>query len=200
MVFRKISAYMKERALHLLTEGWELPEIADVLGVSLKSIDRWADNYDQNGMVICPSYHQGQHCLLNAEAISDLKELIDKSPELYPDEIGEWLALYHDIPMSTTALHNNLRDLGLTQKSMCWRATECDHALHTAWLHDILSTYTAEQMVVVNETSKDGKTLIRKYGHAMRGHDPVYNVSLNRGTIIAPYQHLPWKATLQHGL
>ena len=38
MVFRKISADMKERALHLLTEGWELPEVADVLGVSLKSI------------------------------------------------------------------------------------------------------------------------------------------------------------------
>ena len=58
MAFRKISADMKERALHLLTEGWELPEIADVLGVSLKSIDRWADNYDRNGTVIHPSYHQ----------------------------------------------------------------------------------------------------------------------------------------------
>ena len=61
------------------------------------------------------------------------------------------------------------------------RAAECDHALRTAWLHDVLSTYTAEQMVVVDETSKDGKTLIRKYGRATRGHDPVYNVSLNRG-------------------
>ena len=114
MVFWKISADMKERTLHLLTEGWELPEIAAVLGVSLKSIDRWADNYDRNGTVIRPSYHQGRRHLLNAEAISDLKELIDESPELYLDEIGEWLALYHDIPMSTMALHDNLHDLGLT--------------------------------------------------------------------------------------
>lgn len=181
MVFRKISADMKERALHLLTEGWELPEIADVLGVSLKSIDRWADNYDRHGTVIPPSYHQGRRRLLDAEAARGLKELIDESPELYLDEIGEWLALYHDIPMSTTALHDNLRDLGLTRKIMRRQAAECDHALRTAWLHDVLSTYTAEQMVVVDETSKDGKTLIRKYGRAASGHEPIYSVSLNRG-------------------
>lgn len=181
MVFRKISADMKERALHLLTEGWELPEIADVLGVSFKSINRWADNYDRHGMVAPPSYNTGRRRLLTAEAIDDLKELIDESPELYLDEIGEWLALYHDIPMSTTALHDNLRDLGLTRKIMRRQAAERDHALRTAWLHNVLNTYTAEQMVVVDETSKDGKTLIRKYGRATRGHDPVYTVSLNRG-------------------
>jgi len=39
MVYWKISDDMKEHALHLLTEGWELPEITDVLGVSLKSIN-----------------------------------------------------------------------------------------------------------------------------------------------------------------
>ena len=124
MVFRKISADMKERALHLLTEGWELPEVADVLGVSLKSIGRWADNYDRHGTVIPPSYHQGRRRLLNAEAISGLKEPIDESPELYLDEIGEWLALYHDIPMSRTALHDNLRDLGITRKIMHRQAAE----------------------------------------------------------------------------
>jgi len=98
MVYRKISDDMKEHALHLLTEGWELPEITDVLGVSLKSINWWTDNHDQHGMVIPPSYHQGWCRLLSAEAISDLKELIDKSLELYLNEIGEWLALYHDSP------------------------------------------------------------------------------------------------------
>ncbi|KIK01385.1 hypothetical protein K443DRAFT_678383 [Laccaria amethystina LaAM-08-1] len=124
MDFRKISADMKEHALHLLTEGWELPEIADVLGVSLISINRWVDNDDRHGTVIPPSYHQGRHRLLNTEAISDLKELIDESPEFYLDEIGEWLALYHDIPMSTTALHDNLRGLGLTRKIMHRQAAD----------------------------------------------------------------------------
>ena len=36
MVYQKISDDMKECTLHLLTESWELPEIADVLGASLQ--------------------------------------------------------------------------------------------------------------------------------------------------------------------
>jgi hypothetical protein len=34
-----------------------------------------------------------------------------ETPSLFLDEIGEWLAIYHDQPISTTALHMNLYDL-----------------------------------------------------------------------------------------
>lgn len=97
-------------------------------------------------MPIMPSMSSGRCTPRSSGTISDLKELIDESPELYIDEIGEWLALYHDTPMSTTAIHDNLRDLGLTRKIMRRQAAERDHALRTAWLHDVLSTYTAEQL------------------------------------------------------
>jgi hypothetical protein len=49
-------------------------------------------------------------------------------------------------------------------------------------MYDILSTYSAEQMVIIDESSKDGRTLIRKYGRAASGDDPVLTVSLDRGT------------------
>jgi len=45
----------------------------------------------------------------------------------------------------------------------------------------VLSTYSAEQLVVLDESSKDGRTLIRKYGRALSGDDAVLNVSLDRG-------------------
>lgn len=50
--------------------------------------------------------------------VEELHELMLESPELYLDEIGIWLAIYHDVQISTTALHNNLRELGLTHKLM----------------------------------------------------------------------------------
>jgi len=40
MVNRNISPDMKQRALQLIDEGWELAEV-DALGVSAKSIERW---------------------------------------------------------------------------------------------------------------------------------------------------------------
>jgi hypothetical protein len=58
-------------------------------------------------------------------------------------------------------------------------AAERDHELRANW---ILNTYTAEQMVILNESSKDNRTLIRKYGRASSGDDPVLTVSLDRGT------------------
>ena len=70
MVYRKISDDMKERALHLLTESWELPEIAKCPRCVIK---KWADNY-RHGIVVPPSYHQGRRRLLNVSNL--LREFV----------------------------------------------------------------------------------------------------------------------------
>ena len=90
---------MKQRSLQLIDEGWEMEDVAIVLGVASKSIKRWTDNYDTHGRVDPPSVLRGRPCILNSEAISDLHELIRGTPTLFLDEIGEWLALYHDQPI-----------------------------------------------------------------------------------------------------
>jgi hypothetical protein len=46
---------MKQRSLQLIDEGWEMEDIANVLGVASKSIKRWTDNYDMHGRVDPPS-------------------------------------------------------------------------------------------------------------------------------------------------
>ena len=63
-----------------------------------------------------------------------------------------------------------------------------DHELRANWMYDILSTYSAEQMVIIDESSKDGRTLIRKHGRTASGDDPILTVSLDKGT---PYSILP---------
>ena len=119
--------------------------------------------------------------ILNAQAIDDLHELIQGTPSLFLDEIGEWLALYHDQPISTTALHYNLRELGLTCKVMRRAAVERDPVAHAEWLAYVMATYTADQMVILNESSKDGRSLMRRYGHALSGEDPVVSESIDCG-------------------
>ncbi|PPQ96959.1 hypothetical protein CVT26_005981 [Gymnopilus dilepis] len=181
MVYRQISPDMKRRALQLLEQGWEMQEIAEVLGVSTKSIPRWQANYNDHGCVNPTSVTRGRRRILKSNVISELRELMQETPELYLDEIGEWLALYHEVQISTTALHDNLRDLGITRKIMKRAAAERDNELRAAWMYDFLTTYTAEQMVVLDESSKDGKTLVRRYGRALSGEDAVTHVSLDRG-------------------
>ena len=181
MVYHHISADMKCRALQLLAEGWELEEITESLGVSNKSVDRWFDNYEVHGQADPPSINRGRQRLLTQDVIEDIQELLLETPDLYLDEIAEWLLLYHALPISTATLHNNLRDLGLSRKLMQRTAAERDHELRAAWMMDVLATYTAEQFVVLDESSKDGRTLFRRYGRALAGSRASAMAPLERG-------------------
>jgi transposase len=182
MPFRKINNGVKERALQLIAEGWPLEQVIEAMGVSRRSINRWADNYEDFGSVKPPAVITGRPRVLNPTAVEGLYDLLVESPELYLDEIAEYLALYHDLPISTTALHDNLTELGLTWKIMRRAALERDDALRAAWLEDTLLRYTADEMVFLDESSKDGHTIFRKYGRSPRGERPVIQGLQDRGT------------------
>ena len=181
MVYCRISPDMKQRSLQLIDEGWEMENVANVLGVAFKSIGWWTDNHNTHGCIDPPSVLRGCPCILNSEAISDLHELICGTPTLFLDDIGEWLALYHDQPISTTTLHDNLRKLGLTYKILQKATAEHDDQTQAEWLIYITSNYTAGQMVVLDEFSKDGWTILWKYGWALSGQDPFLELSFDQG-------------------
>jgi transposase len=164
MVYRHISADPKCRALQLFAEG-------EVLGISKRSFDRWYDNYEVHGnaSVDPRSVNRGRRRLLTQDVTEDMQELLLETPDLYLDEVAEWLLLYHNLPISTTALHDNLRGLGLSRKFMQRTASERDHELRATWMQDVLATYTAQQLVVLDESSKDGRTLYRRYRRSVAG-------------------------------
>ena len=147
MVYRYISPDMKRRALFLIQNGRSMEDIVEALGVSSRSVTRWEDNYEDYGCVNRPSAIRGRPRTLDTFMTEDLRQLIDETPSLFLDEIGEWLAIYHDQPISTTALHMNLQDLGLTRKRLRRIAAERDEIARAEWRHEIAVNYTADQMV-----------------------------------------------------
>ncbi|KIK91910.1 hypothetical protein PAXRUDRAFT_606692 [Paxillus rubicundulus Ve08.2h10] len=147
MVYHKISTDMKQRALELLEMGWEMDEVTEAL-------------------VDPPSVLRGRPRILNAAVLTDLRDLIHETPSLFLDEIGDWLAIYHDQPISTTALHDNLRDIGLRLKVLKRTAAQRDEVARTQWRIKMLSTYASHQLVFVDESNQDGRTLVRLYGRA----------------------------------
>ena len=113
--------------------------------------------------------------------IDDIQQLLQEDPSLLLDEIVEWLALYHDQPISTTTLHNNPRDLSLTRKHLKRAATERNDAYRTEWIINMTMNYMADQLVFLDKSSKDDHVVLQQYGHALSGQDTVQHVSLNRG-------------------
>ncbi|KAG1901264.1 uncharacterized protein F5891DRAFT_950847 [Suillus fuscotomentosus] len=164
MVYQRISPDRKERALYLLLEeGWEIECIADVLGVSSRSIEQWEANYNENGCVNPHSPIMGRPCLLDQIMKDEICELRAENPSLPLDEISEWLAIYHDQPISIPALYHNLRDLGLAYKCLSRIVAECDDGFRADWLHNMTVNYTAEQLVFLDESSKDDRTVLPRY-------------------------------------
>ncbi len=181
MVYRTISRDMKERALELLRDGWDLDDVVEALGVHPRSIGRWLDNHEQYGSVIPTKYPQGRPRRLSTLISQELSLLIQQSPSLFLDEIVEWLALMHDQPMPLSTLCDTLEDLGLQRKVLRRIALQRDEGLRTAWMDRILRTFTALQMVFIDESSKDGRTIARRYGRAPSGMTPEEQINHDRG-------------------
>jgi transposase len=182
MVYQRISHDWKERALYLLLEeGWDIERIAVALRVSSRSIERWEANYDEHGHINPPMPIMGHPRLLDQVMTYKIHELLAETPSLLLDEIGEWLTIYHDQPISMTALHENLKDLGLTYKRLKRVAAKCDDGFRADWLHNMTTNYTAEQLVFLDESSKDDHTTLPRYGQSLSGQSPFDSVRLNRG-------------------
>jgi hypothetical protein len=82
-------------------------------------------------------------------------DLVSKSPELFLDEIQEWIAIVHDIGISISSLHTILTDCALTYKLLRKAAAERDELAHRLYLEHALEHWVAAQMVFVDESSKD---------------------------------------------
>ncbi|KAG7096475.1 hypothetical protein E1B28_003906 [Marasmius oreades] len=181
MVYRHVSTDMKKRALYLLEEGWGLDAVLDALGVSDDSVRRWRRNEEEYGSVRSPVLPQGRPRILGTAVSIELDQLVRETPSIFLDEIMGYLAIMHGQSISIPTIQRNLVELGLHRKLIRKIASQRDEALRTSWLDHIIQNYTAEQMVFVDESSKDGRTIARRYGRAQRGETPEEIMSFKRG-------------------
>ena len=168
MVFRHISPAI---ALWLLKKDYIPADVCDIFGFSERSLQRWINNNELYDSPIPPPSHlQGRPRLLDATMTEDLFALLDEAPALFLDEIQEWLGIVHDIAISRTALHQNIRDCALTYKLLRKAASERDEAFHQVWMGHASQHWVGQQLVFVDESSKDDRTIYRHYGRATAGH------------------------------
>ena len=105
MVFRHISKDIKEGALWLLDHDYIPKDVCDILGISGRDIQRWTNNQAQFGSVIPPPPpFCGHPHILNPDATHDLVTLVDEAPEMFLDEIQDWLAIVHEVDISRSTL------------------------------------------------------------------------------------------------
>lgn len=183
MVFRAISLDMKECALALVSEGKSPAEVSGLLGMSERSIERWNDNllYDHGSIVPPPAATRGRPTCFTPAIMEDLRQVLQDDPTLYLDELQEWLAMTHGIPISISALHDHLKEARLTRKLLRKVACERNEDARAEFRLAQATWLTAEMIVAVDETSKDNRTIYRHYGRAPAGERAISREPFARG-------------------
>ena len=174
MVYRKIDRGLKERAIILLDHPEFCNDVCDILGVSLASVKRWRKNvWDFDDVEGCPTQSRASRKLLDEEKINQIAHLYYMTPSLLLDKIKEWIQVTHNIPISCSALCRYVNDAGFTYKKLKMCASERDEEAADQWMAETNAEFVAEQLVSIDETSKDGRTLYRRYGYAPKGCEAV---------------------------
>jgi len=170
---RRISEDVKLIALKLWDQGWEIEDICDILGVSRASLFRWHAIFEEHGTVICPpSPLKGQGLrVLTRTLIQACKDLFSQETDLFLDEVVAWLALTHDIAISTSTLSRNLAEAGLTRKILHKIAAERDEERRREFRELVHNNFQGDgsELIFIDETSKDERTWAHHYGRAMSG-------------------------------
>lgn len=181
MVGRHIDPQIRTQAVQAILEGCAPEYVAHLLAVSEKSIGRWMDKFEQYGDANPLIFWPGRPRILPPEIIGEITDRIAQYPDEYLDEMQEWLALYHDVEISKSALSANLLEMDQSWKRMRRIARNRNDQERAEWFHQFLCEFHPLHLVFLDETSKDGRTLVRKYGRGPRGETPETIEPLERG-------------------
>ena len=168
--YHHVDEGVKDRVIALLRREWTDEEIMDPLYVSDRSIRRWGSNFDTYGSVIPPSLHPlGRPRILSDEEREALLAHVRANPDLFLAEITHYAHMVFGKRISASAVDRVLVRAGVTYKKLHRRAAERDEGWREEWLAYVLSHFTAEMIVAVDESSKDDRTIFRHYGRSAAG-------------------------------
>ena len=150
MPFRHISKDIKDCALWLLDNDYLTEDVCEILGVSGRSLCHWRSNDEVYGSVIPPrNPDQGRPRILNADQTHDILTLLEEAPELYLDEIQDWLGLVHDVAISKSSINQIIADCGVSYKMLRRAAAERDDVAHQVWRGSVTLSERPELGTVV---------------------------------------------------
>ena len=100
-------------------------------------------------------YMAGHPRILNGKQVLSVCEQLDRAPEMYLDEIQDWVALTMQTSISKSALSELIQDAGYSFKMLHKAASEQDEeerAMFRSWARDFVMM---EMVVTADESSKD---------------------------------------------
>jgi DDE superfamily endonuclease len=182
--------YLQDMAVTLMyVYNMTAHDVGRILGVSSRAIRRWCVMFHSHGHVM-----QSERRARTSSYPSDVLEYISKYVKIHPcfyvDELqAEIRSQYGERSLPTshaTILRALWFDLRLSRKVLDRRAREAMPMEVDNYARKLNCFYSyPEQMVFVDETSKDGTSARRRYAWSRRGTRAVVATSFSRGNRVS---------------
>ncbi|KAJ7189358.1 hypothetical protein GGX14DRAFT_326455, partial [Mycena pura] len=99
-------------------------DIAIDLNMPLRVVQRVQQTWAEIGEVCRDRRHKGRPPLLSTQNTKFMLALIDQTPDIYLDEIQEYLYIQHDVDVSLATISRTLHRLGYGSKKLSKPAAE----------------------------------------------------------------------------
>lgn len=153
--------------LHLI-RNMSYAEVADVLFMSQRSVQRYVDLYQSTGDVEPQKHRHGpEQILSDFEQITVLQSMIDR-PGICLSELQQQLSDATGTWVHISTLCRTVHRLGFTRKRLQHIALQCSEERRAQYMAEI-SIFDPSMLVWVDETGFRRRNSIRAYGYSLRG-------------------------------
>ena len=182
----------------------DIPFISDIFGPKPRSIQRWYKKFLSTGTVRdnVPSLRESRW---PPEVVQDVEKYVNAHPTFYIEELQQHLrSKFPDLKnTSDSTICRALNfDLRLTRKKLTKAAREAAPEEIKNYYDKLKAIYSfPEQLVFIDETSKDGRDAFRRYARSKRGTKAVVRLPFSRGnrvSVLAALDYtgfMSWKCT-----
>jgi transposase len=169
MGFRIISRDVKIAAIRLYERGLlDLDDILDCCGFSRRTWFRVLRLWRETGDVVPEKQSiRGRVRNLDQEDLSYLLELIHDNPDYFLDELLHLLATNRFISIHYTTIFRELERLNISRKKLKRIALERNEERRADFVAR-MAQYAPEEIGFLDEMSKDGRSIGRRYGRSRR--------------------------------
>ena len=166
---RRISPDVKIAAIRLYERRLlPLRQILECVGFSRRTFFRTLKLFNETGEVSKPrSLSLGRPRILNHEDINYLLQLIHHRPNWFLDELQELMEHNRFVSVHFSTIHRELERAGMSLKKLRKIAQERDEDVRVDFMWRV-AWYAPDEMVWIDETSKDERTSFRRNGRSKK--------------------------------
>ncbi|CAB4494727.1 unnamed protein product [Rhizophagus irregularis] len=181
LMAKTVAEDLKWRVILLYSDGYSRKQIAKLLYIGETLVNKVINTYTKWGCVVNPWRRlPGKKKVFNRSDINILCEIVHDHVDYYLDEYIEEMQARTGKRVSIPTLWRSLAYCGITRKKLHKAASERNELLRSAFIATI-GHYRTDQLVFMDESSKDERTLTRLYGYSEINSRAIKKVVFVRG-------------------